>query len=450
MQPEGASREGLSRPAAVREGEAPAELVALAARQEHRPPGAAAPYGDEAGARWYRLTLRLGAAVVLVVCGRVLLAPRANGVYPIFANAGQSWREGEPLYPGVARPGVPDQFRYSPPVAALFAPFSLLPDRLGGCLWRLLNAVVYVAAFAWWLRAATPGGNRLSQRTRAALWWLLLPLSVGSLNTGQSNALVMGLLLAAVAGVARQRWNLAAACVAAACLFKGYPLAVGLLLAAVYPRQFGPRLALALFAGLALPFLLQRPDYVARAYGGWAAALGADDRTDGPLSHSYRDLWLVFRLSGLPISRAYYVGVQLATAAGAAALCLAMRAAGWPRRRLLTALLTLGTCWMLLCGPATESNTYILLAPVLVWAVVAAWATRGPALPRYLPAVSYGVLVVAQAACWFPAGKQLHTLGVQPLATLLLTGGLVSGYIRDLARRGAYRPAQALCTGREG
>jgi dolichol-phosphate mannosyltransferase len=394
----------------------------------------------EAGARWHRFTLWIGAAVLLIVCGRVLLAPRANGVYLIFANAGLSWREGEPLYPGVARPGVPDQFRYSPPIAALFAPFSLLPDPLGGCLWRFLNAAVYVAAFAWWRRAAAPGGDRLSPRALAALWWLLLPLSVGSLNSGQSNPLVTGLLLAAVAGVARQRWNLAAACITVAFLFKGYPLAVGLLLAAVYPRQFGPRLALALLAGLALPFVLQRPDYVAQMYRGWAAALGADDRTDGPLSHSYRDLWLLIRLSGLPVSRGFYFGVQLAAAAGAAALCIAGRATGWPQRQLLTALLSLGICWMLLCGPATESNTYILLAPVLAWAVVEAWTSPDTARTRHLPAVCYGVLALSQAACWFPAGKQLHTLGAQPLTALLLTGGLVSGYIRELARRGAYRP----------
>jgi hypothetical protein len=390
--------------------------------------GASADRG--ASTHWHRLALGLWAAAIAVICVRVLLAARANTVYPIFASAGRGWLHGEALYPG---PKGLDAFRYSPPVAALFAPFSLLPDALGGCLWRLLNAAVYLAAFAWWRRAVLPGGGGLGRGTVAALWLLLLPLSVGNLNNGQSNPLVTGLLLAAVAGAARERWNLAAACVTAAGLFKGYPLAVGLLLAAIYPRQFGLRLVLALIAGLALPFLLQRPDYVVRAYQDWLWVLGADDRTGIPADNSYRDLWQLFRLGGVPISRDLYFGLQLACAAGAAALCLGGRAAGWPRQRLLTALFALGTCWMLLCGPATESSTYHLLAPVLAWAVVEAWAADKAPATRYLTLLCFGLLTMTQAACWFPVGKQVHALGVQPLATLLLTGALVAEYITALA-----------------
>jgi hypothetical protein len=395
-----------------------------------QPEGASVDRG--AAARWHWVALGLWAAVIVVISARVLLAARARSVYPIFVSAGRGWLHGEALYPG---PKGLDPFRYSPPVAALFAPFSLLPNRLGGCLWRLLNAAVYLVAFAWWRRAVLPGGDTFGRGTVAALWLLLLPLSVGNLNNGQSNPLVTGLLLAAVAGAARARWNLAAACITAACLFKGYPLAVGLLLAAVYPRQFGPRLVLALVAGLALPFLLQRPDYVVRAYQDWLWVLGADDRTGIPVDNGYRDLWQLFRLGGVPVSRDLYFGLQLACAAGAAALCLGGRAAGWPRQRLLTALLSLGTCWMMLCGPATESSTYNLLAPVLAWAVVAVWTSAKAPAQRYLTLISFGLLTLTQAACWFPVGKQVHALGVQPLATLLLTGALVADYIADLAWR---------------
>jgi hypothetical protein len=403
-----------------------------------QPEGESADHG--AGARWHRLILGLWAAVIVVICVRVLLANRASSVYPIFASAGRAWLHGETLYPG---PEGLDPFRYSPPVAALFAPFGLLPDALGGCLWRLLNAAVFLGAFAWWRRAALPGGETLGRGTVAALWLLLMPLSVGNLNNGQSNPLVTGMLLAAVAGAARARWNLAAACVTVACLFKGYPLAVGLLLAAVYPRPFAPRLVLALAAGLALPLLVQRPGYVAQAYRDWLWVLGADDRTGLPVENGYRDLWQLFRLAGVPISRDVYLGLQLAAAAGVAALCLAGRLAGWPRRRLLTALLALGTCWMLLCGPATESSTYNLLAPVLAWAVVEAWTVERSVAARYLTLTSFGLLTLTQMACWFPVGKRVHALGVQPAATLLLATALVGGYLADLARRGARRPLAA-------
>jgi hypothetical protein len=377
-------------------------------------------------ARILRLVLAVWAGIVLVICARVLLSPRANSVYPIFAEAGRRWLAGEGLYPEPGGPLNLDRFRYSPLVAALFAPLGLLPNGVGGCLWRLLNAAVYLGAFTWWCRAVLPGGWTLSAGRAAALWLLLVPLSVGSLNNGQSNPLVAGLLLAAVAGVAHRRWNLAAACVAGACLFKGYPLAVGLLLAAVYPRRFAPRLGLTLAVGLALPLVLQRPAFVLGQYGEWLQALGADDRAAVPVSNCYRDLWMLCRMARVPLTREGYLVLQLATGAGAALLCVAGRRAGWSRRVLLTGLLSLGTCWMILCGPATESSTYILLAPVLAWAVLTAWEGAGPGWGRGLVYASLGLLLVGQIACWFPLGKQLHALGIQPLAALLLAVALVA------------------------
>src|SRR5262249_9785489 len=144
----------------------------------------------------------------------------------------------------------------------------------------------------------------------AALFLLIVPLSVGSLNNGQSNPLVIGLLLAGVAAVAGERWWLASACVALACLFKLYPVAVGLLLAVVYPRRFAGRFAVALVLGLALPFPLQRPGYVAAQYAGWLDHLRRDDRTILPLALWYRDLRLLCHVWGIPLSAKGYVLVQ--------------------------------------------------------------------------------------------------------------------------------------------
>src|SRR5262249_51258876 len=147
------------------------------------------------------------------------------------------------------------------------------------------------------------------------------------------------------------------------------------------------RLLLALAVGLALPFLLQRPAYVAGEYATWFRLLAADDRSDWPLAISYRDVWLLCRLWQVPLTLRGYLVIQLLAAAGVAALCLAGRWVGWPKRRLLTALLLLGTCWMTVFGPATESCTYILLAPALAWALLEAWWQGRPHWYR-------GVLVV--------------------------------------------------------
>src|SRR5262249_18623794 len=141
-------------------------------------------------------------------------------------------------------------------------------------------------------RSVLPGP--LTPLGRAVLLLLVLPLEIGSINNAQSNALVIGLLLLGVAAVADRRWNLAAVAVALACLFKLYPVAVGLLLAVLYPRRFSWRLALALAAGLALPFLCQRSDYVINQYGGWLNHLWENQlRKFLPVDLRYRDFRLL-------------------------------------------------------------------------------------------------------------------------------------------------------------
>ena len=202
---------------------------------------------------------------------------------------------GTDLYEASANP-----YRYSPVVAALLVPFSLWPDHVGGVIWRALNAGVYLSALAWWCRVVLP--RSLTTRQTAVLYLLIVPLSVGSLNNAQSNPLVLGLLLAGVAAVARRRWNLASGCLALACLFKVYPVAVGLLLAAAYPRRFAGRFVIALLVGAAVPFLLKPPAYVVEQYGGWLQHLTTDDRQQLPVELWYRDLRLLCRNCHVPLS----------------------------------------------------------------------------------------------------------------------------------------------------
>src|SRR5207245_11703816 len=100
----------------------------------------------------------------------------------------------------------------------------------------------------------------LTRSQQALLFLLAVPLSIGCLNNGQSNVLIIALLLGATAAIQMGRWNLAAGCLALAVLFKIYPIALGLLFSLLFPRKFGSRFFLALLLGLVLPFLLQNPE----------------------------------------------------------------------------------------------------------------------------------------------------------------------------------------------
>jgi hypothetical protein len=356
--------------------------------------------------------------------------PRVHSLYPTYAAAGGDWLAGASLYYHDERPPYLDQYRYSPLVSAFLVPFHLLPERAGGVVWRLLNAGVFLAAFGWWARSAVP--LTLTSRRQALLFLLAVPLSLSSLNNGQPNALVIGLLLLATAGSARHHWWLAAGCVALAAALKIYPLAVGLLLSVVYPRRFGLRLAAALAVVAGLPFLLQRPDYVAAQYAQWGQLLGADDRKYWPLAAAYRDLWLLLRAWGAPITPRVYLFVQLAAAAGCAVLCLACRWQGWEVRCVLTPCLVLGTAWMTLCGPATEACTYILLAPLLAFGLVASRVENWPMPIRVLFGSSFVLFLLCVLSGLTSNTAQFHALGLQPLAALLFSLGYVAMLLRAL------------------
>jgi hypothetical protein len=389
------------------------------------------------GSRWAAAAILVWTAIILTVCTRASIAPQTKSIYPILSLAARNWIAGADLYEQLA-PGL-DRFRYSPLVAALLVPFSLLPDGVGAALWRSVNAALYLAAFAWWIRALLP--SSLSTSEWAVLFLLVVPLSVGSLNNGQSNPLVLGLLLAGVASVKTERWNLAACCTAAACLFKVYPIAVGLLLALVHPRKFAARLAVALGLGLAVPFGLQHADYVWGQYLSWWNHFQTYDRQSLIVELWYRDIRLL--LLGLvgSFSAITYMAVQLLAAAAVATVCLLGCRARWPRERLLLVLCGLGCCWMTLVGPATESCTYILLAPTLAWSLLEAWRTPRRWVALTLYQTSYVLFLICQIAVWFPFGRAVHTLGVQPLAGLLLLAGILLSLLQKQHRL-QVRPRQ--------
>src|SRR5205823_1350752 len=125
--------------------------------------------------------------------------------YLTFANTARNWVAGKGLYRQCDNSGFFDDYRYSPVVACSLVPFSMLPDRVGSVAWRLVNLGVFLGALGWWGRrvlAPKPTGPQL-----AMLFLLVLPLSIGNVNNGQSNPLVLGLLLAAVAAVTDRRRN---------------------------------------------------------------------------------------------------------------------------------------------------------------------------------------------------------------------------------------------------
>ncbi len=87
--------------------------------------------------------------------------------------------------------------------------------------------------------------------------------------------------------------------------------------------------------------------------------------------------------------------------------------------------LGLTCCWMTVLGPATESNTYILVAPALAWVVLESFLSRRPRWFRALAVASWALFAAAQMAAWFPHSAEFRIMGPHVVAGLLLTACLV-------------------------
>ncbi|HMF15573.1 MAG TPA: glycosyltransferase family 87 protein [Gemmataceae bacterium] len=386
---------------------------------------------------WVRWACLVWGGILLVLCARVVLTPLTHNTFLIFAQAGRNWHDGASLYGSVAPPL--DVFRYSPLVAGLLVPLSVLPIGLASSIWILINATIFLAALFCWQRAVSP-----SRFSFAILALAVLPLALACLHNGQCNALVIGLVVAGIAAVAVERWNLAAACIALATFLKLYPLAVGLLLVAVHPRKFGVRLVVALGIGLLLPFLMQQPGYVFHQYGDWVTYLQGDDRTMLPLNLWMRDFRLLCHVWLVTPAPAVYLLIQALAGLGTAGLCLAAARRGWPRRELLTLLTGLGCCWMVLFGPGTEPNTFVLLAPSLGLALGEAWSTSCPRWRKGYLACIFGLMLSGYVFKWFAVTRPLCDWGPQPLAALLFFVLLGGQALVRIMRRPAELAVQKL------
>jgi hypothetical protein len=364
------------------------------------------------------------AAFLGIIVRLLILGPASRTLYPTYRTAGLHWTSGTDLYPHEQKDVTTALFRYSPSVAAAFAPLSVLPSKAGDVVWRIVNMSVLVLGLAWFLRALAPAG--MSRQLTMLFFLLMFPPAIGHLSNGQCNALVIGLILISFAAVIERRWNLAAGCMAVSCLFKLYPIAAGLLLLVVHPRRFGLRFLAALLIGLALPFVLQSTDYVLRQYELWAQYALREDRSMWNLSDTNVDLQLLFRVWLTPIGLTTYRLIEIGVGLMFAAIVWAAQRGGRPERRVLILALGLACVWMTVFGPATESPTYLLLAPSVAWGVLSSWAQPARPVIRLMMAGSYALLLSLQLLGWNSAlfqGYRMH--GPQPIAGLIFLAALL-------------------------
>lgn len=380
-----------------------------------------------------RLAVVLWVTLFAGVAGRVVLSkPTAQTVVPIYLAAGERWAAAADLY--ALDTGL-DVYRNPPGFAAAFAAFTPLSPKLAGVLWRGLGAGAFLLGLWRFRRDVVPD---LSPDRAGVMFAVAAVLALPSINNGQVNTLIAGAALNGVAAAARGRWWAAAVWFAFGGWLKLYPFGVGLLVCILAPRQVASRLAAAAVVAFAVPFVLGDPTYVAEQYRNFLDYLGADDRTYSTLDRVPRDWTILPRVwLGLIPLPATAKAASLAAAAGMAGLVFALRRSGFGDRRPLALTLVLGSVWMTAFGPATESNTYALMAGAAGY-VVAAVRSRAAAALAW---AGVGLLAAPVVRAMFPQDWAFHALGPQPAGTLVVLGAALAGSRREIVGKADGPPA---------
>jgi hypothetical protein len=169
-----------------------------------------------------------------------------------------------------------DLFKYSPTFALLMAPFAHMPDVVGLCIWNLINSLVLFFAI-----------RMLPLGTRPKSWilcFIIIEL-LTSLQNAQSNALMAGLVIAALGCMQKGKVQWATLWLVLATLIKVYG-GIGFYLFFFYPQKGRFILYSILWTCIfaALPLLVTPFKTLIWQYHNWAAMLSADQSASYGLS----------------------------------------------------------------------------------------------------------------------------------------------------------------------
>jgi len=367
---------------------------------------------------WGSVALVLWTVALTVLLTRAGLQPHRLSSLTTYLTGAAAWQTSSPLYTDWRG------FVYPPGIAWFFSLLRNLPLALAAVLWRALTA----GAFLFGLGALLRSGilHRIPPTSRGIVFIAVLPLSIGNLDNAQANPLIAGLMMLSVAALQTESWTLCAFAAAVSIAFKVYPAALALLLCLLRPKELSWRIALILLFLILLPFALHDSHYVSGQYHAWLQTRLADDRFHYPMKDAPLDLWyLLVRLGNLPVSVRAYEAVQVLSGISLAALLWIRSRRGVARPDNLALLYLLASVWMLLLGPATENQTYVVLAPAASVLLIQSLYS-GSSSSRILAISGYAFLLAAVCRnSLIPSLKSPLLMAIQPIGALILLAAIL-------------------------
>lgn len=302
-------------------------------------------------------------AVVLWVIPAIVISimlahdPTHRTVSGSYHLATQNWWTGKDIYNG------PQGMNYFPQFVILYTPFHFLPPAACEVLWRLV-AMATIGIGLWKLVRHVFPTNAGKAFLIASI--LTIPLSLGSVRNGNSNAVFGGVVLWAVVAILKERWWAAALLTVLSMMVKPLGIVFFLLAPLQYAKMRVP-LIVGLVAMLVFPFLFGNPAYVWSQHKAMAANL---QQCAVVTQHRFADVNGIFRTFGIEMPAQTSKGVRVVFGMITAAMWL------WGARRLEHTnralwLFALATAYLMLFNPMTEANSYSILAPALaIWATL--------------------------------------------------------------------------------
>jgi hypothetical protein len=148
----------------------------------------------------------------------------------------------------------------------------------------------------------------------------------------------------------------------------------------MYPRQFTLKYLGAIGLGLLLPFLTKNPELVQAQYASWFTHLLDSTAIMRERMRTFDQLFVIY---GRPLQPSAFAMAEAAAGACVFALCLWVARQTTNARVRFTRMFELFAVWVVLFGPATESCTYVVAAPVIAWRLLESLQTSRTALQPF-------------------------------------------------------------------
>jgi len=312
---------------------------------------------------------------LLAISIMVLLKPASRSVTPVYHDEVALWFHQQTLH-----------LFYFPQFALLFAPFHLLPPPLGDIAWRAAAAGGLGFGLYILLRSSFQSSD---WRAFALVSLAAMPLTLGAVRNGQANAQLAAALVLTAACLLQQRWSLGTFFLMIAIACKPLGLAAAGLAFVVFPKM-RLRIPAGIFLLFALPFLFGPPAYVAGQIAASVQRLkqcetvsesrystqahlpsGQNDVTLSPTAQGAAlspkaDISGLFIHLGIPFTGFPATFTRAVAGLLMAAVCWLMAGRG-DKLLSVSVWFTASTVWLMLFNPMTETNSYVILAPVFGW-----------------------------------------------------------------------------------